>query len=56
MNLDCCLDDRERGGVDILGHTIARSHCPQVLGDSGGRGAFPVQKLSPLDSPPATIS
>jgi hypothetical protein len=47
MNLDCCLDDRERGGVDILGHTIARSHCPQVLGDSGCRASFPEQNYLP---------
>jgi hypothetical protein len=55
MNSDCCLDNWEVEGYIYL-IVPKLSYCPKVLGDSGCRGAFPVQKLSPLDSPPATIS
>ena len=55
MNLDCCLDNWEEEGYIYL--VVPRlAHCPQVLGDSGCRAGFPVQKLSPLNSPLATIS
>jgi hypothetical protein len=55
MNSNSCLDNWEWEGYIYL--VIPRlAHYAQVLGDSGCRGAFPVQKLSPLDSPPATIS